>query len=83
MTGEPDGIGPDEAVLSLELTGPELDRKRAVLTEHGSQTETIASALGEDGYRSWIRWETFRRPTAVDLAAAAVVPIGLAGTVSS
>lgn len=83
MTGEPDGIGPDEAVLSLELTGPELDRKRAVLTEHGSQTETIASALGEDSYRNWIRWETFRQPTASDLAAAAPGQIGLARTVSS
>ncbi len=69
MTSEPDGVDIEDAVLSLELSGPELDRKRAVLREHGSQTEAIASLLGEDGYRRWIRREVFRRPTAGDLDA--------------
>ena len=70
MTQEPDGIDPADAVLIIEITGRELDRKRAVLAEHRSQTTTIAAALGEPTYRSWIRQEAFRRPSSRDLAAA-------------
>ena len=80
MTGEPDGIGPDDAVLSLQLVGRELDRKRDVLREHASQTEAIASMLGEDAYRRWIRLETFRQPTAADLAAARSRPTVVVGS---
>ena len=69
MAGEPAGLDPDDAVMLLEPTGAELDRKRAVLGEHQSQTTAIATALGEDSYRSWIRQEAFRRPSLVDLAA--------------
>lgn len=83
MTHEPDGIDSDDAVLIIEITGRELDRKRAVLAEHRSQTTTIAAALGEPTYRSWIRQEAFRRPSQDDLAAATGsntrrVPIGAA-----
>jgi LmbE family N-acetylglucosaminyl deacetylase len=70
MTGEPEGIDPRSAVARLELRGDELARKRSVLGEHASQTVGIATALGEDTYRSWIRQETFRRPTADDVRAA-------------
>lgn len=70
MAGEPKGIDPGAAVMLLEPSGPALDRKRAVLGEHQSQTTLIASALGEDSYRSWIRQEAFRRPSPADLAAA-------------
>lgn len=83
MTGEPDGIGPDEVVLSLEITGRELARKRAVLGEHGSQTDVIAAALGENAYLGWIRRETFRLPTTGDLCAAVATPGVPAGAVSS
>ncbi len=70
MTGEPEGIDPRSAVAQLELRGDELARKRSVLGEHASQTAGIAAALGEDTYRSWIRQETFRCPTAADVSAA-------------
>jgi LmbE family N-acetylglucosaminyl deacetylase len=75
MTGEPDGVDPEHAALTLELDGPDLDRKRAVLREHRSQTEAIASVLGEEGYRRWIRWEMFRRPSAGDLVAASAARV--------
>ena len=76
MTGEPDGIDPSDAVMALELAGGDLDRKRAVLREHGSQTGSVASMLGEEGYRRWIRRETFRLPTAADFTAALSSPTG-------
>lgn len=70
MSGEPSGLDLEDAVMLLEPTGTELDRKRAVLGEHQSQTTGIATALGEASYRSWIRQEVFRRPSPADLAAA-------------
>jgi LmbE family N-acetylglucosaminyl deacetylase len=71
MTGEPEGTDPEDVILGLDLDGPELERKRAVLAEHRSQTVAAAAALGEDNYRRWIRQETFRRPSAADLVAVA------------
>lgn len=72
MAGEPKGIDRHDAIMLLEPSGQELDRKRAVLGEHHSQTAAIATALGEEDYRSWIRQEAFRRPSPADLAAAAL-----------
>lgn len=71
MTGEPEGTNPEDVILDLDLDGPELERKRAVLGEHRSQTVAAVAALGEDNYRRWIRQETFRRPSPADLAAVA------------
>ncbi|MEM9033657.1 MAG: PIG-L family deacetylase [Actinomycetota bacterium] len=65
--GEPAGVGADELVVDLELEGVDLDRKRAVLAAHGSQTDFVAAAMGEERYREWIRGEAFRRPVAAEL----------------
>lgn len=70
MTERPVGEDESSVVLRVDLDALDLDRKRSVLGEHASQTTGIASFLGEDVYRRWIRTETFRRPTPADLAAA-------------
>ncbi|MEO1061404.1 MAG: PIG-L family deacetylase [Actinomycetota bacterium] len=68
MGDEPDGVRTDAIELALTLDGPALDQKRAALAAHGSQTDRLASMLGEPTYRRWIAEETFRRPTDVELA---------------
>ena len=67
MGDEPEGVDEPDLVLDLQLSGEGLDDKRAVLAGHRSQTEMIASVMGERRYRDWIRRESFRRPTAADL----------------
>ncbi len=67
MTEEPTGVRDDEVELVVDLAGEDLDRKRAVLAAHASQTDGLAAAFGEDRYRSWIGQETFRRPTEDEL----------------
>jgi LmbE family N-acetylglucosaminyl deacetylase len=59
-----------QACVAMEcrLTDAELDRKRRVLAGHGSQTDGLARAMGEETYRAWVRDEFFRRPTASELA---------------
>ncbi len=69
MTAEPPGTPVSDLVVDLELDDAELDRKRAVLSAHASQTNGIAAAMGEATYRRWIAPESFRAPTAADLAA--------------
>lgn len=61
----PDG----QAALTVRLTTAELDVKRAALAAHASQTDSLAAAMGERTYRHWYAVETFRGPTAADLAA--------------
>lgn len=68
MAGEPRGVEPLDAVFTADLAGDELDTKRAVLAAHASQTAGLAAALGEPSYREWISQESFRRPTASELA---------------
>lgn len=54
--------------LEVELTDAEADRKRRSLAGHASQTDGLAAMVGEDTYRAWMRDESFRRPTAGELA---------------
>ena len=68
MGAEPDGTRPEDHVLHVELDGAELDRKRASLASHASQTAMLSSIMGEATYREWIRAETFRAPTPADFA---------------
>lgn len=62
-----DGSAPSvtrsRVALECSLTDAELDRKRAALAAHGSQTAGLAEIMGEETYRSWYRNEHFRRPT--------------------
>ncbi|MEM9562855.1 MAG: PIG-L family deacetylase [Actinomycetota bacterium] len=70
-TGQPCSVTRDRVALGCALTDDELDRKRAALAEHASQTAGLAALMGENVYRTWYRDETFRRPTAIELARAA------------
>ncbi len=68
MTEEPTGVSDRGIQSSVRLNDAETDRKRAVLGAHASQTAGVVAAFGEDAYRRWIAEETFRLPTAVELA---------------
>lgn len=68
MTEEPTGVPEALVEFVVDLAGEQLDRKRAVLAGHRSQTEPVAAAIGEDAYRRWIAQETFRRPNPDELA---------------
>ena len=66
--GRPASVGRSRIGLECDLTDTELDRKRAALAEHGSQTAGLATSMGEEAYRIWWRAERFRRPTASEIA---------------
>ncbi len=53
-----------QIALDIALADWELDRKRAALAAHASQTQELAHRMGEHRYRHWFDHETFRRPTA-------------------
>jgi len=55
--------------LECSLGEDELDRKRAALAAHATQTAPLAALMGEETYREWWRDETFRAPTAAEIAA--------------
>jgi LmbE family N-acetylglucosaminyl deacetylase len=71
---QPDGQAPsvpdNRVSFNCRLDDRELDRKRRALAAHGSQTDGLAAAMGEQTYRRWFQEETFRLPTAKELAAA-------------
>ena len=67
MTEEPTGVDSDDIEIVVDLDGAALDRKRAVLAAHRSQTAGLSAAFGEDRYREWISQEAFRRPSASEL----------------
>ena len=69
MTEEPPGADPTRLARHLDLTGRDLDRKRAALAGHASQTAGLADALGESAYRRWIAQESFRWAEPIELAA--------------
>ncbi len=59
---------PDDVVtLAVRLTEEELDRKRAALAAHSSQTDGLAATMGEQTYRRWYDVEAFRAPTVAEL----------------
>lgn len=66
--GRPISVGRSCIELECALTEPELDRKRAALAEHESQTAGLAAFMGEDTYRTWWRDERFRAPTPSEIA---------------
>lgn len=70
MTEEPVGVSPEEIEMVVDLEGAELDRKRAVLAHHASQTEGLSHAFGETAYRRWIAQEAFRLPSHLELIVA-------------
>jgi len=59
-----------DVVLAVRLDDVELDRKRAALAAHASQTHDLAQRMGEDTFRRWIDTESFRVPTPAELVAA-------------
>lgn len=59
-----------EITMTVGLSATELDRKRAVLARHASQTEGLVAALGEATYREWVDEEIFRRPRVGEVRAA-------------
>ncbi len=65
--GQPCSVPRDRVALGCALSEAELDRKRAALAAHGSQTDGLAALMGEETYRAWYREETFRRPTRTEL----------------
>ena len=66
--GRPATVPQAGVALECSLNRTELVRKRAALARHGSQTDGLAQAVGEQTYFSWWRRETFRTPTASELA---------------
>jgi len=79
--GRPHSVHGDELALQVSLDHAELIRKRRALSEHRSQTTSLAALMGEDTYLSWWRDECFRRPTDVEMqasrAACGRAPIGV------
>lgn len=66
--GRPRSVDRSLIALECSLTEAELDRKRAALAEHATQTAGLAELIGEAAYRTWWRDERFRAPTASDVA---------------
>jgi LmbE family N-acetylglucosaminyl deacetylase len=79
--GRPHSAHREQVALQVSLDHVELIRKRRALSEHGSQTTSLAAMMGEDTYFSWWRDECFRRPTEVERRAARAAcgraPIGV------
>jgi LmbE family N-acetylglucosaminyl deacetylase len=69
----PVSVPEDRVAWQHELSEGELDRKRRALARHASQTEALATLMGEETYRTWWRTESFRRPTADELASCPLV----------
>lgn len=63
----PASVGRASVALEYRLDDAELDRKRAALAAHGSQTDGLAAMIGEDVYRRWYQAERFRHPTRTEL----------------
>ncbi len=70
--GYPVTSRPADVALELRLTSTELDRKRAALAAHHSQTAGLAQAMGEATFRHWWGVETFRAPREDEIPPASV-----------
>lgn len=68
--GRPRRTAEDEVVRRVRLEGSRLDRKLSSLAAHASQTTTLRHQVGDDVFRTWWAEETFRAPTADEVAAA-------------
>lgn len=65
--GRPRSVPERDVALTAVLSEAELDRKRAALAAHGSQTGELAGLMGEASYRRWWAAEWFRRPSPAEL----------------
>ncbi|MGI9603760.1 MAG: PIG-L deacetylase family protein [Acidimicrobiales bacterium] len=79
----PFSIPGTDLVSELALSDAELDRKRRALAAHASQTTGLAEFMGEATYRTWWRAESFRRPTATEMASCPLPQHRLAPTVAA
>jgi LmbE family N-acetylglucosaminyl deacetylase len=59
-----------EIEFDIRLSKDELAVKRIVLAAHASQTDGLATAMGEEIYRRWYDIEPFRQPTSWEIRAA-------------
>ena len=66
--GWPVTTASDDLAFEIRLDPDELDAKRAALAAHGSQTEALAAAMGEEVFRHWWGTESFRTPRPAELA---------------
>jgi LmbE family N-acetylglucosaminyl deacetylase len=70
--GLPTPTEPPDLAVDLALPPELVDRKRAALAAHASQTAQLAAAMGERTYREWWARESFVEPArAAALAASA------------
>ena len=67
MPEEPIGVACEDMAFTINMEHGELERKRAVLAAHHSQTAGLAAAFGERRYRQWVSEEAFRLPTTAEL----------------
>jgi LmbE family N-acetylglucosaminyl deacetylase len=74
----PATVPEDRLALRVELSEGELDRKRAALAAHESQTAPLAALMGEASYRRWWDVERFREPSAAELCRP-LQPLAVAG----
>ncbi|MCZ4612090.1 PIG-L family deacetylase [Streptomyces sp. Lzd4kr] len=63
-------VSDDAVAWEVRLSEDELNTKRAALAAHASQTEALASAMGERIYRRWYDTESFRLPSQAEIDAA-------------
>jgi LmbE family N-acetylglucosaminyl deacetylase len=77
--GQPAPAALTDIGVECSLDRAELARKRRALAAHHSQTAGLAALLGEAKYLEWVRVETFRHPTAADIAGIHTqrVPVGV------
>ena len=66
--GRPASVSRSMISLECSLSEDELDRKRAALAQHATQTASLAAVMGESAYRTWWRDERFRAPSAAEIA---------------
>ena len=67
---EPRATAEDQLTARVVLTEAELDRKRASLAAHASQTPALAEQVGEARFRTWWAEECFRTATGDEVVAA-------------
>jgi LmbE family N-acetylglucosaminyl deacetylase len=77
--GPPRPTHEQEVTHQVQLGEAELDRKRAALAAHATQTTALAALVGEDRYRTWWAEESFRAPTGIEVADAVRAASDLAG----
>lgn len=67
LDGDPISVADQHPLLRVEPTPAELERKRAALAAHASQTGMLVSMLGPERFARWWNEECFRDPTREEL----------------